>query len=275
MFQVSIDTDSINTSNNRITTFLLRYPRYIHGQVMSHRVFSRNAQSSRAFPTNKMLDQVLTDPVKPMFTGLQSGMVGKQIDDVDWHVTAQVLWQEVCDDVTRGVRKLLDHGVHKQQVNRLLEPFATISVVLTTTEIDNFYSLRIEDDAQPEIQQLANLMLEAANASIPIEMPPGSWHLPLIRSKDYYEIKDQSKLCMVSAARCARVSYLTHLGTRDISKDLDLADDLFKDRHMSPFEHQAMCAPGVTSGNFVGWAQHRKMIDNTHAVSKNHLSTDT
>ena len=44
---------SPNTKKTRLITFVLRYPRFIHGEVMTHRSFSRNAASSRAIPVRK------------------------------------------------------------------------------------------------------------------------------------------------------------------------------------------------------------------------------
>ena len=43
-------------------TFELTYPRYIHSEFMTHRVFSRNASSSRAIPVKRMIEQVRNNP---------------------------------------------------------------------------------------------------------------------------------------------------------------------------------------------------------------------
>jgi hypothetical protein len=69
-------------------------------------------------------------------------------------------------------------GYHKQIVNRMLEPFSHIKVVCTATEYDNFFYLRCHPDAQPEIQKLAELMYDAREASTPVKLNPGSWHVP-------------------------------------------------------------------------------------------------
>jgi len=66
----------------------------------------------------------------------------------------------------------------------------------------------------------------------------------------------------VSAARCARVSYLTHQGLREIERDLELYERLRADRHLSPFEHVATPAPdGAFQANFRGWIQMRRDIE--------------
>ena len=59
MTQISakIIADSYSAINGkRITTFELVYPRFIHSELMTHRLFSRNAMSSRAVPIQKMID---------------------------------------------------------------------------------------------------------------------------------------------------------------------------------------------------------------------------
>jgi hypothetical protein len=67
----------------------------------------------------------------------------------------------------------------------------------------------------------------------------------------------------VSAARCARVSYLTHDGKRDIEADLTLYDRLVEGGHWSPLEHVATPNRyGMGSlGNFHGWEQLRHRQD--------------
>ena len=61
-----IVADSVNEHGNRITTMLLTYPRFIHGEVLTHRMFSRNSASSRAIPFEKMYKMVAEDPFIPI-----------------------------------------------------------------------------------------------------------------------------------------------------------------------------------------------------------------
>jgi len=44
--EAKIILDSISDEGIRLTTVQLRYPRFIHAELMTHRVFSRNASSS-------------------------------------------------------------------------------------------------------------------------------------------------------------------------------------------------------------------------------------
>jgi thymidylate synthase ThyX len=103
-------------------------------------------------------------------------------------------------------------------------------------------------------------MREAMDASEPDAVAIGAWHLPLIQDDERRLPIEIQK--MVSAARCARVSYLTHEGKRDIEKDIELCERLRTDRHLSPFEHVA--TPGDDRSfhaNFRGWIQMRKEIE--------------
>src|ERR1700743_2471111 len=68
---------SIGEHAPRLTTLQLRYPKFIHGEFMTHRVFSRNASSSRAIPTERLLAEVRSDIERaaPVFWGKnQKGM---------------------------------------------------------------------------------------------------------------------------------------------------------------------------------------------------------
>lgn len=157
-------------------------------------------------------------------------------------------------------------GYHKQIVNRLLEPFMHINVVVTSTEWSNFYALRDHSDAEPHIQLLAQKMREAAYLSEPNQLLYGQWHLPyvsLVEQSDY----GLDKCKAMSTARCARVSYLTHDGrVPSVDEDIELYTRLVGTNplHASPAEHQATPDPYGEArtqwGNFSYWKQHRKTL---------------
>ena len=62
MISAKIIADSINPRGTRITTFELEYPRIIHSELMTHRMFSRNSASSRAIPVAKVIEMVEQNP---------------------------------------------------------------------------------------------------------------------------------------------------------------------------------------------------------------------
>ena len=263
--------DSISEKNNRLTTMQLCYPRFIHSEFMTHRVFSRNASSSRAIPVAKMIEQVRTNPAMPIHWGAnQPGMQANgEIENIE---QAKELWLVAANTAANSAKEMMAIGLHKQVANRILEPFQRIHVIVTATEWNNFFELRIHPDAQPEIHELAQQMKAAMDASVPNLLKEGEWHLPYITDTDRNDIRamglSSSVLRKLSAARCARVSYLTHDGQEpDIDKDLALYARLItmKPAHASPIEHQAM--PDNSEkythlhGNFTGWIQFRKLVE--------------
>lgn len=264
--EVQIIADSISPAGSRIVTFQLRYWRAIHAEVMTHRAFSRNAGSSRARPSAAIIEQVRNDPWGPRHWGAnQPGMqAGDEVEDVG---VAQRAWRRSAVWAAQHAEELLEQGLHKQIVNRVLEPFTYIDVVLTSTMpgLSNFFELRIHPDAQPEIQDLARAMQSALQESAPVKLGYGEWHLP-------YVLEEECDLPMgvkrkLSTARCARVSYKTFDGEVDIEKDMALYKKLVgaHPMHASPAEHQATpLQPLILNpqcGNFAGWEQHRQFIE--------------
>lgn len=261
--------DSVSPTGKRITTMQLKYPRFVHAEFMTHRLFSRNASSSRAIPVNKIIEQVETNPAMPIHWGAnQPGMQAFQEVKDSAQECCRQGWLDARDQVVCVVRQLVDMGLHKQVANRLLEPWHHISVVCTATEYDNFFALRRHPEAQPEIKALADEMWNAVQNSTPRRLGFGEWHLPYIKEEE--SNGDIWDLLKASVARCARVSYLNHdQSTPDLKKDVGLYKRLFDSKHMSPFEHQAqpMTNPGDWSGNFQGWMQLRKTIKGEHQDS--------
>lgn len=246
-----------------LITMQVTFPRFLLAEFNTHRALSRNAASSRAIPVKKRIGAATSDPFVPEeFGSNQSGM---QADDVLTGTTADVArlaWLRARDHAVRCAQELSDLGVHKQLVNRLLEPFAWVTVIVSGTDWGNFYNLRCHADAQPEFRKIAFMMREAHKASTPAWVRPGEWHLPMLSETDLIELRDQPfNRALVSAARCARVSYLTHGGNRSIEADLDLAQRLLNSGHMSPFEHPAQAMEHNDESNFNhAWKQYRKYI---------------
>lgn len=253
MFEAKIIEDSIH-EDNRLTTFQLCYPRFIHGELMTHRVFSRNAMSSRAIPVAKMIAQVRDNPAKPIHWGKnQPGMQAKEEVTL---ASAEHLWHKAAVAAADVAAQMDLLGLHKQVSNRILEPFQWMRTIVSATEWDNFYLLRAHPDAQPEFQKLAVMMQEAQAASTPKNLSFGEWHLPYVKEDERGDIE---LACKVSAARCARVSYLLHDGQEpSVEKDLALFDRLAGSvpRHCSPLEHAAT-PTNDSNGNYWGWEQYR------------------
>jgi hypothetical protein len=274
MITAKLIADSLSPEDVRITTLQLRYPKFIHQDFMTHRVFSRCASSSRAVPVAKVLNQVRLDPAMPIHWGAnRPGMQALEELPQILINSCKEKWIEAANAAADIAEVMaLGIGLHKQTANRILEPFMFIHVVVTSTEWGNFFELRDHADAQPEMRELAIQMRKARSASAP-EMrhrerdTQGAWHLPYITEGEraIYEAQPHM-LAKMSAARCARVSYENHDGTEpDMKKDLELFEKLAGStpRHASPLEHQAypLAAPLSKSRNFTGWRQFREVIE--------------
>ena len=271
-FSARVLLDSISPAAVRLTTMEVRYPRFIHSELLTHRVFSRNSASSRAIPIRKMIDAVRTEPAMPMWWGRnQSGMQAHEHLDAASQALAEAEWRRALDDALVHAERLAarDINLHKQLVNRVLEPFAWITVIITATEWANFFTQRTHPDAQPELKHIADMMLHAYRVSEPRALGLDDWHTPLIQPDEEVSLSPEERR-KISVARSARVSYLSHDGSRDHAKDIELYERLVgggANGHWSPFEHVATPLPdgGAWSGNFRGWEQYRKRFAEEHA----------
>jgi len=297
-FDVKILADSRSPAGFRLTTLETTFPRFILAEFNTHRVFSRNSASSRAIPIVKQVRRVLEQPYVPIeFGSNQPGMQAGPALTGEAERAAEREWLQARDDAVRHVLGLVASpdevraqadllacleqieatiksgerpdgwlNVHKQVANRLLEPFMWHTVIVTATEWENFWNLRCHPDAQPEIKLTATMMRDAVVDSVPAELDWDEWHLPLVRDADREEAASEEALIKISAGRCARVSYLTHAGTRDLEADIGLHDRLIESGHMSPMEHPARPLSreeldrSKWSGNFHGWLPYRKLI---------------
>lgn len=274
MIEAKIVADSIAPSGARLTTFVLTYPRFIHSEFMTHRMFSRNASSSRAIPVAKQIQMVRDNPAIPLaFTRNKPGMQGGAPLEGQASDDARSAWIASMLEAVRHAEMLVRLDVHKQYANRILEPYAHITVVCTATDYDNFFALRCHEMAQPEIRELAEKMYVAMSINEPDEMVEGEWHLPFVSFKEQNRMmqsggsgdEKHSNLVKMSVARCARVSYLNHEGKQPtLEEDLQLYSRLLGQLpiHASPAEHQARAEsdPSLRSGNFRGWIQYRKTL---------------
>lgn len=294
-YKAEVVADSTTAFGTRLTTLLVTFPRDILPEFMTHRVFSRNSGSARAMPSSKMIEQVLTNPYIPRRVGRNKpGMQASEYltgADYDKFVQEDLVRRdravygayemllgaekthEVSPDINNPDFKALAEAwkegdkegmlnLHKQNVNRQIAHWQWNTTLVTSTEWENFIALRDHEDADPSIQPIAPLMREALDASIPNILESDDWHAPFLDEDELFALNTTGDLSLldVSAGRCARLSYLTHYGKRDLDADISLATHLRQNFHMSPFEHVATPLLDGTqwSGNFRGWFQYRK-----------------
>ena len=272
MIKAKIITDSISKhTGQRITTFELDYNRYIHGELMTHRVFSRNSSSSRAIPIQTMINHIKATTAMPIHWGKnQSGMQARE--EIVNKGYAKNYWLGARDSAIEHAKLLSQLGLHKQIVNRILEPYQMMKVVVTATSFDNWFNLRLHEDAQPEIHELAKVMYEALALSEPVELSHGEWHLPYIeRQRDeegelkyfvynqdedpsseayghqYYVPLTLEQAQKISCSCAAQVSY--RKSDTSIEKAIAIYDKLVNSSpvHASAFEH---CATPTTGAYF-------------------------
>ncbi len=270
MIEAKILCDSISPIGYRLITWYLKYPRFIHAELLRHRMFSHSVMSSRAVKTERMIEKVMTEPVIPCHWGMnQKGMSAeKEIDDTD-KINAQIRWLEARDNAVKSAEHFLKIGVHKQLCNRILEPFLHIEEVMSGTDYGNFFNLRVHKAAQPEFQELAKEMLIAYNSHTPTKLGYGKWHLPCIEEK-HLNLTLSEKIA-VSFARVARSSYANFDGDDSVEKDIALHDRLISMRHLSPAEHQAYTLTNqeiiyADTGNYNGYMQYRKTLTHENQV---------
>jgi len=257
--------DSISPKGNRLTTLEVVMHRFVLAEFNTHRVFSRNSASSRAIPVKKQMERVRTDPALPLsWPAEQKGMQGgAELTGVARQYAIET-WLDARDSALRHAETLLNFKVHKSVVNRLLEPFMWHTVIVSSTNWQGFWDQRCSLLAQPEIHAAADAMHDAYSHSTPDEVAWGEWHMPLIEDTELRECSvfnyDPRH---ISAARCARVSYLTHDGQRSYDADQELFDRLStaEPPHASPLEHVATpSAMFWQQGNFDGWRQLRHEV---------------
>lgn len=284
--------DGVGLDPMRLTTLVCRFPRCILAEVNTHRVFSRNSASSRARAVKATIGTVMEDPYIPLFTMNAKGM-GGGFATPEVRARAIEQWLAARDSAVLSelrllmgdmlpadasasdYRALLDRyyeesyqaeepdpraiSVHKQNANRLIEPFMWHEALITSCLWENFLRLRIAEGAQPEIHALAILVREALRASQPVarwahaafvdEMPPA----------DAPE-GDVMGAMMDSAAECARISYKDR-SKQGVRHGSDLGDRLLADGHLSPFEHAAFDAGAIagsgSEAGTLGWLAER------------------
>ena len=261
----TVIADSIHAdTGDRITTYILpRFPKVLLQELNTHRQYSSNAASSRAITITTFIERVKRDPYIPAFTKAQKGMSGIEDNDEQFQSDCELEWQVAMDEAIERARAFHQLGAHKQNANRLLEPFVRVPVIVTATRWDNFFKLRCDAAAHPDFREVAIAMRDAMARSEPRPLTPGLWHIPM-----FDESMAELTLCnqrLVATARCARVSYANHDGSvSSLDNDSRLHDRLLSSGHLSPFEH---CAEAmipslkVDCKNFDNWQSYRAQLE--------------
>lgn len=252
--EVKVILDSLNPyTGTRLTTLHCVYPQFIHQQVLTHRMFSRNSSSLRAISFQRASDEF--EIVYPTWTEEKKGMQGSIITQESRIDLADAVVECMYNAVRKYCFELEKSGIHHQDINNYLRPFQNIHTVLSFTDIDNFFEQRLEEATKPDMQKLAVAIKEALDDSEPEE---SYHHRPLIDDLSLVDFTI-TQLELISAARLARISYFKW--TDDPYKDLELAYKLMGNKHPSPFEHVAFAQDSTDYfANFKSWKQLRHTL---------------
>lgn len=255
--------DSVNKSGIRLLTMEIKFHRFILPEFNTHRMFSRNAASSRAIPVQKLINKCIEANVEPLYWGKnQPGMqANEEVSDVG---LCRYHWNNAREQAIKSAEMMSENGCHKEVANRLLEPFLPVTMIVSATDHfllkedmsawQWFFKQRCHKDAQPEMQALAKQMQIAYESSTPsttiVHLPFGMCGCDTV-----------IQAIRVNAGKCARVSYLSHDGVHDIEADLALHDKLVSSEppHLSPLEHVAV--EGHSDSNFKSWVQYRSFYN--------------
>lgn len=285
-YAAKVILDSVSTAGVRLTTLEITFPRIVLAEFNTHRMLSRNSASSRAIPIPERIKMALESPYVPdEFGSHKKGMQSGDALTGEADAKCRLSWLRARDAAVIEAQMLFELGVHKEYANRLLEPFCWHTVIVTATEWDNYWGLRLHPNATRPIRIVTEMMATVFRTSTPSLVKDGQWHVPYV--KDGNELEEEGlDPCKVSVARCARVSYLTHDGKREPAADMALFARLTTAGHMSPLEHVARPAQAgdhgradvaagdvyryedgapwqpheLWFGNFKGWMQCRKLV---------------
>lgn len=299
--QIKADSRNQATGDRLVTVLLTRFPYTLLQELATHRllrqggvvevlgdtnpfteVTSRSSASSRAIPVERVIQRILDDPFLPRFSQQQKGMQGLEIDDPEFQTQNEHIWRNALEQNIHFARQLAAQGVHKQHVNDLLKPFLRIPILITATEWDNFFHLRTDKPCRPEFRAWAIAIRDSLHNSQPQPLRPGQWHIPFGDQMPPH-LSPRTQL-QVATARCARLSYATHSGTRDVQEDVRLHEQLLQDGHLGPLEHSAVAVadyftappkipsyaylPGqstpVFTRNLRGFYSYRAMVEDGH-----------
>jgi thymidylate synthase ThyX len=284
-YDTRIILDSVTPAGARLTTFQFTLPRIVLAELNTHKMLSKGSASSRAIPVEKQIARVESDPFIPFYFGKnQKGMQAESPLDKENEEAAELAWRSLIKSSLDYARFFAKIGLHKQLANRVLETVNWHTVIVTGTEYENYFALRDNPAAAPEIRESAHQGQELWKKNEPILVKEGDWHLPYVTGFDIGKIRwDIKELLAMSAGRCAAVSYLNQDNELDPAGDIKRTwEKLIPNGHMSPTEHQAQSLTWmqwvehsgraardwtyyrVPVGNLWGWKQWRKTLKNEH-----------
>lgn len=281
----SIGGTPFPSNNTRLITLELEYPKFLQAQLNTHRNATKNSQSSRACSFKSIMENLFV----PTSVGKNKpGMAATEYLEGTELDSFQKDWIDLKDYVYSWALDMVEkYNVHKQTINRVLEPFMMSKGVFTATfeYWNHVIGLRKHPDAQPEFYELADLVEKAIYQSEPQRLKEGQWHLPYV---DSVEAGSDDVNIKVSASCIAQVSY------RKLDDSLEkalnifdklnlISDDPSNHPHISPVQHVSIFYPNRYKFNedilggthpvkpyyaeFINFVQCSKFIENLNVLN--------
>ena len=279
MIKVEIVADSANSFGDRLTSLVLTYPRIIHSEMMTHRMFSRNASSSRAVPVDKMIKAVRENTFCPFeFQKSHKGMQGSEYFTGADRQECINLWLESAELALQQAEKMKAKGISKQIINRILEPYQYYTVLITGSKEgwQNFFELRCgnydgfksrkeaskeflekgnintshwsdmdwrklnKGQAEIHMMALSEEIYDAVNESTPKQLQAGEWHIPMISDSESLKLSTNDQI-KLSVGRAANTSYTVVGDGKELTLEhaIKIHDKCVELVHSSVFEHCA------------------------------------
>lgn len=269
----------------KILTFIGLVPKIILAQINTHRTLSKNAASSRAVPFFKNIMNIIENPYLPFFTKNKKGMQGDLVDDKDEYLSYLEKHVSLFFQVLDFIKE--DTDWHKQNINRYVEPFVLVPVVITGNvgiagyAWNQFVHLRASEAAQSEIGVVASFVQNylhdnktfvkrkvhsPTNIIDKKEDLESLFHDAIFYLKNGHLKPDSRIMRFISVfGSIARVSTMT--SAKSIEEDYNLALRLYKEKHMSPFEHVLLYkSKNKFFSNIKGYMSYRYILENDKKV---------
>lgn len=258
-------THSINLHGVEMITLEIEYPRFILAELNTHKALEKNSSSSRAIPFLKMVENIESNMAIPLYWGENKSGMQADSELTGLHLAgSKQVWKNAFSDMKEHANWMHQTAnLHKQTINRLLEPHQMMKTVISGTDWDNFFNLRLHPDAQPEFCMLAYKIYQAIKTSREngnvFYLQRGEWHLPYVNryriksgrgrglieyhlgevGTDSYKQLTLVDAIKISASCTAQTSY------RKNDESLEKAEKIFdmligaEVLHASPFGHLA------------------------------------
>ncbi len=235
--ECSIITDTEFGWTARTITLRLSYPRFILPQMAKHRVFAQTTRSSRYTDIGEDVYKNSNVPIE--------------------------LFTEQLEKTIAFTNALKEMGVAREIYNRFLEPFAYTDQILTLDwrDLDHFLMLRLANEAQWEMRELATAIMLAVSRSEPIHT---NVHIPFAC---YYSPITLDTIKR-SLAKVARISRSIDLESKTLKEDQKRFEFIMSNRHFSVLEHLRYEGENV---RFLGEKQAKKKYDRENDVNDNHV----